>query len=814
MNFRRYKWSVLPLVAVGLMAVGTDVHAEEEHQDYILDREMTEEEIERQQAFEPELEEIPEDNTGALPDYNIGAVTSSVQSNINIDQMRSYDARNDGLITPVKQQGSYNMCWAYSAISLAETSMIKNGLILNGETSRADNTDLSEWQLAYFTYNTGEDRLGGTVGDSTKILYSGAADIGGSNTFTTFALANWTGVSEEAVAPYESIGEGVLAPHLAVGSAAHLKQAYWMNSSDIEAMKQAIYECGSITTKYYHNSIYLNYSTGAYNYNKSGAGANHTVTIVGWDDDYSAENFLEGHRPSSNGAWLVKNSWGSEWLADENGQNGGYFWLSYEDGYLNGASGKAFAYIFGDASEYDHNYQYDGSCGAFISATTKDTGYRVKSGQKLADIYQIPKDSNFGSEELKAVSFALYAANVEYSIQIYKDLEDISDPESGKAVFEEPVTGNTSYIGYYTVDLPAGVEFMANDRFSVVITLKSADGSDISYFVDKSYQNSNWVKFVSHTEPDQSFYSDDNGWNDLNVQGVCARIKAFTSDTDHRVHEVEVKAPEGIYYDYQKSMSLSAHISPENAYNKGLVWTSSDEDVATVDENGLVSFVSAGKAEIIATAIDGSGVSGKCSIDIKQSVEDIALAEEDIVVGQGDTVAIAYKAAPETAYNKNVIYQSQDIDIAVVDDDGNITGIAPGEVEIIVTAEDGSGMSSICNVMVVEGEEGPKAPQEPEKPSEDDNDPYKRPLHGNKSGSSEAPQEDKRDINSDNNINQDVIVIEETTGSANIQSEELNNRRTAVTAPKTSDETNEAGWILLTFLGITFVMAGCKKYFK
>ena len=369
---------------------------------------MTEAEVQQQQELEPQLNTLEEDNTGILPSYAEEAPASYAGVVASSGALESsYDARTENIITPVREQGSYNTCWAFSAISMAETSMIKNQIAVNGVMPTIANTDLSEWQLAYFTYHHGVDEYGNTSGDATNILYSDALWLGGNNSFTTFALANWTGVAEEATAPYESAGTTpTLDDSLEYADVAHLQQFYWIRFSDQEGVKAAIRECGSVSVNYYHSANYLNYDTGAYYYGGGSSSVNHTITLIGWDDNYAVENFTEESRPQNKGAWLVKNSWGDDWLASSAGNDGGYYWISYEDTNLTKASAKGFAYRFEGADNYDHNYQYDGTTGAFVSTATGDTEYRVNSGNSLADIYTVPEDTVTGGETLKEIGRA------------------------------------------------------------------------------------------------------------------------------------------------------------------------------------------------------------------------------------------------------------------------------------------------------------------------------------------------------------------------------------------------------------------------
>lgn len=97
--------------------------------------------------------------------------------------------------------------------------------------------------------------------------------------------------------------------------------------AEIEQIKQYVYENGSvvITTRLLHSdSNYYNYATNSFYYDDSSYPINHAVTIVGWDDNYAIDKFAIT-KPSKTGAWIVQNSYGSDWGSD------GYYYISYED---------------------------------------------------------------------------------------------------------------------------------------------------------------------------------------------------------------------------------------------------------------------------------------------------------------------------------------------------------------------------------------------------------------------------------------------------------------------------------------------------
>lgn len=523
----------------------------------------------------------------------------------------SYSSRDN--LPVVRDQGSYGVCWSFAAIGAAEASIISKGL--------ADSAlDLSELQLAYFFYNTVADPLGNTAGDMTQALGNDYLNVGGNSVFTTFALASWTGVADEAKTPYSTASiTGTLDSSLAYDDAYHMQNAYWINlSTDVAEVKKMIMKYKAVASAHYTDQSTTTGSTACYNpttfayYYNGNYKTNHAIVIVGWDDNYSRSNFNASKQPTSDGAWLVRNSWGST-LGDQ-----GYFWISYEDSAFNSDSySKAFVFDFESADNYDHNYQYDGASGA--------TGYAVTSGGSIANFFTATGNTAGTQEEIEAVSFALYDVNVNYSIQIYTDLTDTTNPTSGTPALTIPKTGSTSYVGYYTIPLEEAVVVDEGEMFSVVVTLSKNDGGTTYFFGDKSYQNDTWIKFTNTTSSGQSFrkYDASSNWYDINQSGVTARIKAFTRDL--AVPIVEVPTPiievtgislteSNLTMSKDQSLTLTATVLPENATSKSVTWSSSDSNVAIVDSNGIIIAVAPGTA--IITAKTSNEIIASCLITV------------------------------------------------------------------------------------------------------------------------------------------------------------------------------------------------------
>lgn len=512
---RMSKWKAFSiLLSLGMLAgsMGVSAHAsgnalqsEDPSIDYILGRPMTEEEIAEQEALVPELQEMP------LPDELVEPVQTEARARTSqAAGVERFDLRDEGIITSVKNQIVNGPCWAFSAIASAESSMMKQ--------KYGPELDFSEEHLAYFFYNRQNDPLGNTMGDRNIAVsaWDTYKSIGGNMQLASKFLSTWSGVAGETAFPYSTSADG-LDDSMAYVSEAHLQNARFIADSSVNELKEVIYSYRQpVGINYYHEDMYWNKETGAYCCPEKKGSINHAVTIVGWDDNYSRDNFPDAGRVSGDGAWIVKNSWGVQ-SGDQ-----GYIYISYEDKTLTGGVSADFE----SAENYDHNYQYDGSSGS--------SSISVNSGASHANVFQV-KGNPSGSELLKAVGILVNSSNAELSVDVYTDLKNPSDP----AVGTHSINGqrvSTSYTGYYTFSLEQEVPLREGSYFSVIFT--NCSGSAKSFAIESAV-DSGWIKFETGVESGQSFYRKEEGeaWQDMNgdyltsKKAVNARIKAYTTDS-------------------------------------------------------------------------------------------------------------------------------------------------------------------------------------------------------------------------------------------------------------------------------------------
>ena len=586
-------------------------------------------------------------------------------------------------ITAIKDQNPYGTCWAHAAMASAEADLWKKGL--------ADSTiDLSEWQLAYFFFHTVEDPLGGTAGDSVTVVTDSSVedylDRGGNQQLATYRLATWQGVTQEVDAPYSTVYNDrtkTLDDSLAYGKDVyHLENAYWVSMKDRDVVKQLIMQYGACAASYYHASAYYNSTSQWYRseplaeYKPTGTTTNHAITIVGWDDNYSKDNFGT-YKPSSDGAWLCKNSWGEDWSKD------GLFYISYED--APNLNGTATFFDYGAGDNYDYNYQYDGGVGT--------ASYSVANA---ANIYTANS-----AETLKAVG--IYTNDVQYTctIKIYKSCT--GGPISGMLVSTQTVT--EPYAGFHTIVLDTPVDLEAGDTYSVVVCQTSASSSP-KVQVDSSFSWS-WLTGVSSAKTGQSFISSNGSyWQDVSSSGYNCRIKAYTDkrDTttpaDVKVSRITLSASTGLALTKGQTQKLTATVAPANATNQEVKWSTSDKNVATVSENGLVTAKSAGTATITCTAQDGSNVKATCKVTVTVPVSGIQLSQTSAALTVGDTLTLTKTIYPSDATNQAVTWTSSAVSVASVDSNGKITAKTAGSAVITCKSVSDNSVVGICNVTV------------------------------------------------------------------------------------------------------------------
>lgn len=401
----------------------------------------------------------------------------------DIAALSSYDSRKYGLVTPVKDQGSSDLCWAYASISASEVSILKSGI--DGSATK-DNLSLSPEALGYARYNRPKDPLGNTkavVDPAGSNWYNSA----GNARYGAAMMSQWCGpIGKSQPANVDPFANALF----------RLDNAVQITGKTIEDVKLAIAEYGAVTFSY--NNVR---ETEYYNPAKEGGTASypHACTLIGWDDDIPAQNF----RPNGanrNGGWLVKNSYNSL----------PYFWLSYDN-----SSDSVYAFDFTAKNTYENNYFYDYDL-------TDHLNYSLKV-KKACEMFEAKKSTADKTEYLEAVNVGFIGKNVTVKAEIYVDMTDETNPYSGtKAGGGE---ASFKYGGFRTVKLDKSVALTNGKKFACVVGVSNADDSAV---ICNMLGKNGTPSFV---------YKD--YWQATN--NYTPRIKAFTSterreETEPHVH--------------------------------------------------------------------------------------------------------------------------------------------------------------------------------------------------------------------------------------------------------------------------------------
>ncbi|MCI7657175.1 MAG: S-layer homology domain-containing protein [Clostridia bacterium] len=246
-----------------------------------------------------------------------------------------------------------------------------------------------------------------------------------------------------------------------------------------------------------------------------------------------------------------------------------------------------------------------------------------------------------------------------------------------------------------------------NDGSSATFTI-SADGDNLTYQWQQStgnegsWTNINGANLSSYT----------TGTTTMDMSGYqyrCIVTGADGSVTSHAatltveaIPVAEVKLNKNnITLTVGDIETLTATVEPTNATNKTVMWSSSDNTVATVDsQTGEVKAISRGEAVITAEAEDGKGAKAICEVEVKQLVTGISLNKTELSLYTGREEKLTATVNPDNANDPTLIWSSDNEDVATVDQNGNVKAISQGKAVITVTANDDSGKTATCTVTV------------------------------------------------------------------------------------------------------------------
>jgi C1A family cysteine protease len=393
--------------------------------------------------------------TGLIPspiDFSYLRESASSEKQSSTTYPASFDLRTKGRVSVVKDQGNCGSCWAFGAVASAESYLMPS--------------------VNYFSEQFIIDGNG----------YDGGPCCGGNENMAMGSMAAH-GIQADSLYPYQYLWPTAPIPTINTSamSSGHLVWVQLLamgpyTAAYVNNAKNAVYnELTGVAIGFnvIQSSPYMvtasNGDVCYYNNNPNApGGGGHVVTIVGWNDNYPATNF--GIKPPGNGAYLIKNSWGTWW------GNSGYFWMSYYESTL-----QSDAYVYNGVltgTTYNWTYQYDPlgwTCNWGWGSSNKGQGW-------MANVFSASPHGKV----IRAVSFYTVNPNTAYTLKIY---DKVPTSGNGGEPTVNPVggtllgtwTGTFGTAGYNTVTLSKPVTVTVGSssgpsNFSVVVGVVDPTG--------------------------------------------------------------------------------------------------------------------------------------------------------------------------------------------------------------------------------------------------------------------------------------------------------------------------------------------------
>ena len=403
-----------------------------------------------------------------------------INNTINIDTLPAkFDLRDWGWVSSIKDQGWMGACWTFGMSGSLESVLLK---------------------ATGIPFNVSMNNM------KTVMKYSpyGAMEVfeGGANLASVGYLLSWLGAIPYGVDTYDELGK--ITMPITTGNDIHVQDVIFVPNNEIPngtQIKLAILKYGSLDVSFFGQSSfdeevpYYNPKTYA-QYVDVPEGANHEVSIIGWDDNFPKEKFLI--TPPGNGAWIIKNSYGAEW-----GDNGVVYVSYYDKSLLAYELGKvtdyAAAAIIENTVPYNKNYQYDITWLSNFEQSNGTISY-MNAFEALDD------------DLIAAVGTYFNESGVNYTVKIFVNDELKLTQE-----------GVSPYVGYHTIKLDSYIPVKQGDVFKAEIT-------------------SNWVPYLLledtrvHYVQNISYVSfDGKTWKDAYDLGYIACLKVYTVADDSKI---------------------------------------------------------------------------------------------------------------------------------------------------------------------------------------------------------------------------------------------------------------------------------------
>ncbi|MDD2649165.1 MAG: Ig-like domain-containing protein [Eubacteriales bacterium] len=316
----------------------------------------------------------------------------------------------------------------------------------------------------------------------------------------------------------------------------------------------------------------------------------------------------------------------------------------------------------------------------------EDVGSDALGEVKLIPLGSVTATAEDGRLYIKGIQLdaGTYACQLVFSPSLRSNIMIASTSPSG-------IPANAEIVPATAISIDKKLEMYAGDKLMLPLTYEPTDAN--SFNIKASYGAKNVLDFSSgiltalKKGESYLYLSPEGGRRSTLYVNVRQRAESVS------VNKTAFTIAEG------KSERITASVLPANANNKKLVYTSSNEEVATVNANGTVKAVSLGECVITVASADNPAASAECDVSVTVLVSKVKMQEPEVMY-VGETQQLVFSVEPDNASAKSLTFKSGNTKAATVDENGVITAVGRGKATITATSTDGGRRSTYVTVTV------------------------------------------------------------------------------------------------------------------
>lgn len=620
-------------------------------------------------------------------------LTASVGNTFNVDYktLRKFSLLDYNKVSKAHDQGNTGMCWTFATTSVVESSLL---------IEKNKEIDLSEKHIDYSTVYSLDDGTKNPFG-----YYGKTKDVGGNYYLSGAYLSSGRGPILETKLPWSTTSSSKT-------NTLNQKSDYYVNEIDyvssvscdantILAIKKNLTEYGTVGAQIYAETpTYVSNDKLSYYYNGNNT-INHALTIVGWDDDYSASNFKT--TPKGNGAWLTKDTYPT--IFPGNGTiPTGYHYVSYYD--TNICTSLMSAYKV-ETTSFDNKYSNN------IHGFSGDIQTTDTSVLYFKNIYT--KQSS-ASEKLTKVNIFTGYPGDKYELY-YSDVDDFS---KASKIGE----GTASKVGYTSVNISNKIS-ITKEKYYIYLkytTLyKEVDNGEtynifpVEAFASSSTAEDKWY-YVANKPSKVSYYSiDTTSWIDTTSNSALQFYPVISVFTKNEKENIEIKnttkTPTDLNIQNGGYIYITLNLTNVNPNTLNIKITKNNTDVTnkftiSKDTTGikitLTDKVTAGTYEV---TIASTNDNAKTTFTIRDK-KNIPITNISIIgnneISVAGTLNLSAEITPSNASNKDIYWSVNNVRVATINQSGILTGLKEGEVIVTASAKDGSGIKGTKTIKIID----------------------------------------------------------------------------------------------------------------